>query len=382
MDPAGVTSVGAPWERLVKPSLVGVEPYDPGESLSELKARYGLDEVWQLNWNEHLDGPLPGVVDAVAAELANAWKYPEQAYADLRDAIGAWLGVAPGQIVPSHGVQALVTTVVAAFLRPGDIVVVPRPTYGLYAQVCTAAGAEVVRVPVRKDDLRVDLDAAARAAADHRARLVWVADPNNPTGSIVTRPEWEAFLDALPDGCVAVVDEAYREYVDPAELIRREDDVAAGRPILLLRTFSKIFGLAGLRLGYAVASEDLASYLNVVQEPFNVNRAALAAGTASLARPELVVERRIETASARAVLSQALVKAGCEPMPSEANFVLARLGVADDVALAEALLRRGLLIRPGSEFGLAGYARITTGPEAVMRRVGAEVVAYSLALDG
>jgi histidinol-phosphate aminotransferase len=381
VDPALVGDVrpgrpATPWAELVKPSLVGVAPYDPGESLSELKARHGLSEVWKLNWNEHLAGPLPGVLDAVRAELPNAWMYPEQAYADLRAAVAGWLGVPPELIVPAHGIQALVTMVVAAFLRPGDSVVVPRPTYGLYAQVCAAAGATVVRVPVRADDLRLDLEAALRAADEHRARLVWIADPNNPTGSTVTASEWRAFLDALPAGCVAVVDEAYREYADPGALVRREEEVEAGRPLLLLRTFSKIFGLAGLRLGYAVASEELASYLNVVQEPFNVNRAALAAGKASVARPELIERRRVETAAEREVLADALRRAGAEPLPSQANFVLARLPVEDDVAVAEALLCRGLLIRPGSEFGLGGYARITVGPEEVMRRVGAELASF------
>jgi histidinol-phosphate aminotransferase len=359
------------WSRLVKPSLLGLQPYDPGESLSALKERYGLDEVWKLNWNEHLFGPIPGVAEAVERELPNAWMYPEQAYADLREAIGGWLGVSPLQVVPAHGIQALVAIVAAAFVRPGACVVIPQPTYGLYEQVCAAAGAQVFRVPVQ-DDLRVDLEAMSEAARHTGARIVWLADPNNPTGAVVTAADWEAFLGEIPDGCLAVVDEAYREYVAPERLVRRERDVEAGRPVLLLRTFSKVFGLAGLRLGYAVAAEQLAGYLNVVQEPFNVNRAALAAGRASVERLELIEARRREVAEARGVLASALARAGARPYPSEANFVLARLE-ADDVEVAEALLRRGLLIRAGSEFGLHGYARITVGPEEVMERVGEEL---------
>ena len=220
------------WSALVKPSLVGVLPYDPGESVSQLRARYGLDRVWKLNWNEDLFGPLDGVLDAAAAELANTWMYPEQTYADLRRAVAGWLGVSSRQVVPAHGIQALVGMVVATFVTTGQSVVIPAPTYGLYSQVCAAAGANVVRVPVR-DDLGIDLEAVARAAEESRARLVWIADPNNPTGAVVTRAEWRAFLDALPPGCVAVVDEAYREYVDPAVLVARETDVArrpAGSP--------------------------------------------------------------------------------------------------------------------------------------------------------
>jgi histidinol-phosphate aminotransferase len=169
-----------------------------------------------------------------------------------------------------------------------------------------------------------------------------------------------------------VVDEAYVEYVDPARRLLREQDVEAGRPLILLRTFSKIFGLAGLRLGYAVAHESLAAFLDVVQEPFNVNRAALAAGRASLARVEMVEKRRRENAAARELLADRLRRGGAEPALSEANFVLADVGV-DDLALCQLLLHRGLLVRAGSEFDLDGSVRITVGPEPLMERAAAEV---------
>jgi histidinol-phosphate aminotransferase len=221
-------------------------------------------------------------------------------------------------------------------------------------------------VPLR--GFRLDLDAVAEAAREHRAKLVWICDPNTPTGSLVEPEEWSAFLESLPEGAVAVVDEAYREYVDPARRLPRERDVEAGQPIVLLRTFSKIFGLAGLRLGYALCDPELAEFLDVIQEPFNVNRAGLAAGRACLRRPELVEARRVESAASRALLATRLEEAGMETLPSQANFVLARVGV-DDVALADALVRLGLLIRPGSEFGLDGYVRITVGPPPLMERV-------------
>jgi histidinol-phosphate aminotransferase len=386
VDPAdAVTCAGrsgpvTDWSRLVRPSLLGVEPYDPGESVSELKKRYGLAEIVKLNWNEGLFGPAPGVLDAAAAELERAWMYPEQAYADFREAVAGWLGVRPGLIVPGHGIQSLVAAVAAAFVTEGTRAVVPSPTYGLYAQVFAAAGADVERVPLRPD-LGIDLEMLAASARRRRARIAVVCDPNNPTGAIVAADAWERFLDELPAGCVAVVDEAYGEYVDPGLRVRREEDVAAGRPVLVLRTFSKIFGLAGLRLGYAVASEELAHFLHVVQEPFNVNRAALAAGRASLAVAGLVDERRRQAAEARELLSRRLSQAGARPHPSEANFVLADVGV-DDRALAERLLRRGLLIRPGSEFGRPGSVRITVGPLEIMERVGFEVAAALQQLAG
>jgi histidinol-phosphate aminotransferase len=358
------------WSGFVRPSLFGLEPYRPGASLEELKEAYGLDEIVKLNWNEGLEGPFPGVEDAVVAELEHAWIYPAEPYSGLRESLAAWLGTTPERIVPAHGIQALIATVVHAFLQPGDVVVQTTPTYGLYATTSAAAGATVVEVPSR--DFRHDVDALATAAREHDARVVWLCDPNNPTGALVTREEWERLLAGVPDRCAVVVDEAYVEYVDPEVRLDRVRDVEAGLPIVVMRTFSKIFGLAGLRLGYAIVDEPLAAMIDVVLEPFNVNRAALAAGRASLERTALIDDRRLANEAGRERLAERLREAGATPHPSQANFLLADVGV-DDVALTEGLARRGFLVRAGSEFGLAGFVRITTGPIPLMERVAAEL---------
>ena len=358
------------WSGFVRPSLLGLEPYRPGASVEELKEAYGLDEIVKLNWNEGLEGPFPGVEDAVVAELDRAWIYPAEPYSGLRESLAAWLGTTPERIVPAHGIQALIATVVHAFLQPGDVVVQTTPTYGLYATTSAAAGATVVEVPNR--DFRHDVDALATAAREHEARLVWLCDPNNPTGALVTREEWGRLLAGVPDRCTVVVDEAYVEYVDPEVRLDRVRDVEAGLPIVVMRTFSKIFGLAGLRLGYAIVDEPLAAMIDVVLEPFNVNRAALAAGRASLERTALIHDRRLANEAGRERLAERLREAGATPYPSQANFLLADVGV-DDVALTEGLARRGFLVRAGSEFGLAGFVRITTGPIPLMERVAAEL---------
>ena len=358
------------WSGFVRPSLLGLEPYRPGASVEELKEAYGLDEIVKLNWNEGLEGPFPGVEDAVVAELERAWIYPAEPYSGLRESLAAWLGTTPERIVPAHGIQALIATVVHAFLEPGDVVVQTTPTYGLYATTSSAAGATVVEVPNR--DFRHDVDALATAACEHEARLVWLCDPNNPTGALVTREEWERLLSGIPDRCTVVVDEAYVEYVDPKVCLDRVRDVEAGLAVVVMRTFSKIFGLAGLRLGYAIVDEPLAAMIDVVLEPFNVNRAALAAGRASLERTALIHDRRLANEAGRERLAERLSEAGAMPYPSQANFLLADVGV-DDVALTEGLARRGFLVRAGSEFGLAGFVRITTGPIPLMERVAAEL---------
>jgi histidinol-phosphate aminotransferase len=356
------------WRRLIRPQLVDLGPYVPGPSLDQLMAELGLDEVAKLNWNEGLFGPLPGVLDAAAGELERAWEYPEHAYLELRRALGAEIALTADHILPGHGIQTLILALTSAFVSARDRVVIPQPTYGLYAQVARAAGAEVESVP--SPELRLDLERIAATARASEARLVWICDPNNPTGSLVEADEWEAFLDAVPPGCLVAADEAYIDYVEPAERLRREDDVAAGKPVVVLRTFSKIFGLAGLRLGYAVAAPALVPYLQALQEPFNLNRPALVAGLASLGRAAEVAERRTATVRARERLARALAEAGMQALPSAGNFLLVRHG-ADDAALVAGLLRRGLLVRSGAELGLPGWVRITAGPEPLMDRVAA-----------
>lgn len=359
------------WQSLIRGSLVDVGPYIPGSSAEDVRRCHGLDDVVRLNWNEGLFGALPGVLDEVADRLGDTWKYPDAAYSELRERLAAWLSVDVEQIVPGHGIQALLLQLVAAFVEPGDRVIVPEPTYGLYVQACRAAGARVERVAC--PELALDLERVAAAACRTRARLVFICDPNNPTGLRVGAGHWSAFLDALPEGCVVVADEAYVEYVEPDERIDRFADITAGRPVVVLRTFSKIFGLAGLRLGYAVLDPQLTPYLNSVQVPFNVNHAALAAGCASLARAALTDERRALTHECRTLLGDRLVAGGLRPLPSDANFLLTSLD-ADDRDVAAGLASRGLLIRAGSEFGLSGYARITVGPAQLMERAADELL--------
>ncbi len=362
----------AAYDRLLRPSVMGVGPYVPGVSAAEVKARYGRDDMIRLNWNENLFGPLPGVAEETAAALGEVWAYPEEAYDDLRHAIAAWAGAGSDEVILGHGIQALTLTLITAFVQAGDTVVIPRPTYGLYAQACAVAGAAIVRVD-NDASQALDLPALAAAAAEHHAKLVWICDPNNPTGLRLSAADWAQFLDALPGDCLAVADEAYCDYIDPAARIDRLVDIRAGRRVIVLRTFSKIFGLAGLRLGYLLLDAALAPHINAVQEPFNVNRAALAAGIASLKRTGELAARREQVRRARERLVVPLRGAGVRALESDANFVLLELS-DDDVRVSETLAEReGVLVRPGSEFGLPGYIRVTTGDERLMESVGERI---------
>ena len=350
--------------KLAREPLRSVAPYDPGPTVTELKAKYGLREIIKLNWNEDLFGLLPGVREAVIDELARAELYPEQAYSDFRLMVATYSGADPAMIIPAHGIQSLIFSVVDVFIDPGDRVVLPQPTYGLYRQACESAGAQVVRIPTQ--NYRFDLDAMAEAASG--AKLVIVCDPNNPTGDALSPPEWNKFFDRLPAGCLAVVDEAYADYMAAEQRPRRADQIAAGGRLVVLRTFSKIFGLAGLRLGYAIAHPDLVHAFDAIQEPFNVNRLALAAGKACLADAAVIEARRRQVVASREWFAAELRQMGIPVCRSEANFVLAQPG-GDDLAWYEHLLRRGFLVRPGSEFKLPGHLRITIGPQPLMAAV-------------
>jgi histidinol-phosphate aminotransferase len=346
---------------LARGPLRSAAPYDPGPSVAELEHRCGVRGLVKLNWNEDLFGLLPGVADAVTRELARAPFYPEHAYSAFRERVAQWAGADPAMVVPAHGIQSLVLAVASVFLEPGDRVVLAEPTYGLYRRACSAAGAEVRAVPV----LGYRLDVAAMAEAARDAKLVFVCDPNNPTGDALSPAEWRQFLDRLPPRCLAVVDEAYADYMADERRPDRLGDVWSGRPVVVLRTFSKLFGIAGLRLGYGLVHPDLVPCFDAVQEPFNINRLALAAGTALLADREAVRQRRREVALARDRFARALADLGIRTWPSQANFILAEPG-GDDLAWQEGLIRRGFLVRPGSDFGLPGHLRITVGPDELM----------------
>jgi histidinol-phosphate aminotransferase len=359
------------WDALARPSLRGLVRYDPGKSRDALKAEHGLSELEPLNWNEDRFEPPQRVLEAAAAEVFNAALYPERLFADFREGLSRWLGVPPECLTPAHGAQALISSVAQVFIGPGTPVVVPLLTYGLYASVSAAAGGTVTRVPPK--GLAIDLDGVADAANETGARVVWICDPNNPTGTLIDRSEWAAFLDRLPPGCIVVSDEPYMDFADPAVRADRPRDVLEGRPVIVIRSFSKIYGLAGLRLGYAITAPEVARLLDLVQEPFNVNRAALAAGIAGVADPSFVERRRAQVAAARDLLSAELAAGGLRAYPSHSNFVLVELG-ADDKAVTAALMGRGILIRGGTEFGLPGFARVTVAPEPVMRRTAAEIL--------
>ena len=324
------------WSELVAPGVRALEPLDVESTVGPVRVLAAHEQAAKLDWNESPFGPLPGVLDALGGELANVSRYPIEAYDDFRADVGSLARGRP-QAASCRGTARRRSS--ERSRRPFCSRATP---WFSPPSPSTSTGWSPSRVAPsctkRRCARGIDLEALVAKAREVDAKLVWVCDPNNPTGTALERREWEAFLDALPERCVVVADEAYMDFLPPDRRLGRERDVLDGKPLVVLRSFSKFFGLAGLRLGCAIADEALAGYLRAVDEPFNVNCMALAAGRASLrVGDEVHATRRREVADAREYLTEALVAVGAEPYPSEVGFVLVRVD-ADDVLLTRQLL--------------------------------------------
>jgi histidinol-phosphate aminotransferase len=341
------------WRRVLDPLV----PYETGKPLEQLAAELGVAELVRLSANESPLGPSPRVVAAVAREAARVHLYPDGGSTALREALARRLDVAPAQLVVGNGADELIGLLARAAFEPGDEVIVPHPSFEPYTTSVTIAGARVVPSPLAGYD--TDLEDMRRKVGD-RTKAVIICSPHNPAATIVRRAPLLTFLDALgADPPLVVLDEAYRdfcddgEYPDGVELLRRYPRLIA------LRTFSKIAGLAGLRVGYAVASAETITWLNRVREPYNVNRLGQIAALAALEDREHWEKTRRVVLEERAFVSAGLTKRGYAFPPSQANFLLVK--VPDAPALREKLLRAGLVVRDGAGVGFPGHLRISVG---------------------
>ncbi len=368
-------STPLPAERLpaglVRSLLAGVNAYEPGRPADEVRRETGVASVVKLASNEGPFPPMPAALDAMRDAAAGVRVYPDPGAWALRDAIAARTGLHPSQVLPGSGVDGLIRLLCTALLDPGDEIVMGWPSF-----LSWRVGGQVQGAPVRTAALRADgaYDLTALAAlVGPRTKMVVVVSPNNPTGAAVGADELRDFLDRLPGHVLPVVDEAYFEYLPPgghdaAAL------VAQGRPMAGLRTFSKAFGLAGLRVGYLMGPPDLVRALGVVRNVFDVTSAAQAAAIGSLADADAHLPRRIAlNAAEREITASGLRALGLAPLPSTANFLLVDLGTTERAgAVNAALLARGVIVRPTRAFGAPTCLRITIGlPEQNARMLGA-----------
>ncbi|HHJ14890.1 MAG TPA: histidinol-phosphate transaminase [Gammaproteobacteria bacterium] len=349
-------------------ALAGVQqlrPYAPGKPLSELEREYGIAQAVKLASNENPLGPSPAARRAVQDGLDELARYPDGNGFVLKAALSARLGVRPEQITLGNGSNDVLELVARAFLSPSSSAVFSAHAFAVYPLVTQAIGAEA-RVAPAHDGSRGpryghDLDAMA-ALVREDTRVVFIANPNNPTGTWLKEAELRAFLEQLPTTTLAVVDEAYFEYVDAPDYPDASRWIDAFPNLLVTRTFSKAYGLAALRVGYGLSQPELADALNRVRQPFNVNSPALAAATAAL-DDEAHLARSVEINRAGlAQLTAGFEALGLDYIPSVGNFVAVDTG-RDAAVVYEALLHEGVIVRPVENYGLAGFLRISVGLE-------------------
>ena len=333
-------------------------------------------DLIDLSLNENPLGPSPEAMAAVGEELARMHRYPDASAAGLRQALAERLRVEPEQIVIGNGADNLIMQLCLATLDRDTEVIVSRSSFPVYDQFAEVMKARLIKVPLRA--YRLDLDAMAHAIGE-RTRLVFVCNPNNPTGTIVTRTEVAAFLDRVPDRALVVFDEAYAELVASAEFPDTLATIRGGRPnVMVLRTFSKVYGLAGLRLGYGVAMASVLAPLEGVREPFAVNRLAQAAGLAALRDTAFLEKTVAATHEGRLFLYDAFDRLGLRFIESHTNFVLVELGPQAG-AVSQRLLDAGIRVRPCDGYELPHHLRVTVGDSAQNTRL---VEALAKALRG
>jgi histidinol-phosphate aminotransferase len=320
-----------------------ISPYVPGKPIDELARELGLSGIVKLASNENPYGPSPRAIAAAHDAVAAIHRYPDGGGFELTRALAQHLAVDPAAIVLGNGSNELLDLVVRTFHRPGDTAVTSANSFVVYPLAMGVVGSECRQVPTREDGY--DLDALL-AAVDETTRFVFLANPNNPTGTAITHTALTAFLDRLPDHCLCCLDEAYFEYRDPAA--DPVDGVAllrAGRRLAVFRTFSKAYSLAGLRIGYLVIDPALAADLHRVREPFNTNHVAQRAALAALSDADHLARVVEANAAGRVALTAGLRALGLAPPPSQANFVYVDLGRPAD-SVYDALLRAGVIVRP------------------------------------
>ncbi|HUT74744.1 MAG TPA: histidinol-phosphate transaminase [Armatimonadota bacterium] len=345
-------------DGLTRPAIAGLRPYSPGKPIAQVQREYGLSDIIKLASNENPLGPSPLALEAMKQALTQSRLYPDNDWYDLRRELAAHLGLPAEQIVIGRGSDEVILGIGLAFLNPGERALMPEGPFSQYEFTTRLMGGECVLVPLR--DYRYDLREMARRL-DRSTKLVWIGNPNNPTGAIVTNDEVTAFLEATPPSCVVVLDEAYGEYVedphypDSLTLLKEGAD-----NLIVLRTFSKIYALAGLRIGYGFGPPRLIDSLMRVRAPFNVSTVAMEGARASLRDPGQVERSLKVVREGKDYLYGEFARLGVSYVPTHANFILVD-AAADCRQVFEGLLRQGVIVRTGDIFGLPTHIRVTIG---------------------
>ena len=363
---------------LARKGILGLKPYVPGKPIEEVQRELGLRELTKLASNENSNGPSPEVIRAIEADLGNIFRYPDPSCSLLKSAIAKRLGVTEEMITLANGCDNIIFMIGATFINEGDEVIMAEPTFPVYESVTRIMGGRSVPVPLK--NYTHDLDGMAERIGP-KTKLVFLCNPNNPTGTLIPKETLNRFLTSLPDHIIVILDEAYFDYISEKDYPDGVSLLGGDLNLIALRTFSKIYGLAGLRIGFAVANGDLIGLMERVREPFPVNRIAQAAALAAL-RDEKHLERVLRTnEEGKAFLCGQFQRLEIDYVPTQANFIFVDFK-RDSQEIYDALLKEGVIIRPGIIWDYPTSARITIGTmeenrrfieklEGVLRRRGA-----------
>lgn len=336
-------------------ALNNINPYSPGKSIDEVKRELGLETVHKMASNENPLGPSPKAIEAIRDSLEGVHIYPDGSSLILKKAIADKLEVRPEQIIVGNGSDEIIKLLGESFLSPGDKIIMGDPSFSEYDYAGNLMGATVVKVPLK--DQAFDMEAILDAL-DERVRIIALCNPNNPTGTVIEKRPLVSFMEQIPEDVIVVLDQAYEEYAG-GDFYSGIHFIKAGRKnLLVLRTFSKIYGLAALRVGYGVGDEKLISWILRAKEPFNVNVLAQIGAEAAL-RDDEHVERSINlNETGKAFLIKAFMDRGFEVTPTGANFIWVDVH-QDSSKIFQGLLKKGVVIRPGTVFGADTHIRVT-----------------------
>lgn len=368
MSTAAIDAIENPARtQLVKESVTRLRPYVPGKPIEEVKRELGLPDdfiIYKLASNENVLGPSPKAIEAMARTAPDIWLYPDDTCFALKNELAKFWNLSPDHFIIGNGSDEIIHFLALALLDEGDEVVFADPSFVQYKSAAMLADCAYHAVPLT-NDYRHDLR-AMREAVNERTKLIFIANPNNPTGTVVTSAELEELLDGLPSHVVVVLDQAYYEYVEDADSPSGIDYIH-DHNVVVLHTFSKAYALAGLRVGYGLARPELIGYLQQVRGPFNVNMLAQAAAIASLNDEEQVTKAQTLNAEGKAQLYAAFEAMNLPYVPTEANFILVDCG-RDTKALMNDLLCHGVIVRTFAPHALPTWIRVTIGTREMNER--------------
>ena len=345
--------------ELIAKSVLNINPYVPGKPIEETKRQLGLKEVVKLASNENPFGPSPKAVLALKKNLSGVNRYPDAQGFYLKKRLSKYYELPADNFVLGNGSDELIDVVIKTFVEPEENIVTSDTTFLEYEIIAAVNGRKIKKSPLRY--FKYDLEAMLKLV-DKKTKLIFIANPNNPTGTYVTKYEVRDFLNALPKQIIVVFDEAYDSFIDVDDYPDSLSYLKMEKRAIILKTFSKAYGLAGLRLGYAIAAPELTTYLERVRQPFNVNSLAQAAGIAALDDVNFLKKTRQLTLKGKDFIYQELSRMGLGYVPSVANFILIDTGT-DGQKVFKAMLKFGVIVRQMSQYGLKNFIRLTIGTQ-------------------